>query len=295
MSFHPRNRHQGHYDFDALVRACPALQPFVAPTPYGEPSIDFANPEAVKTLNRALLASYYGLRDWDIPPGYLCPPIPGRADSVHAIADLLSANGGAVPRGPAIRGLDIGVGANLVYPLIGQGEYGWSFVGSDVDSKAIAAAARILKSNPKQASQIELRTQTTKTAFFRGIVKSGERFDFSICNPPFHASAEEAAAGSQRKWKNLGKNVPKGKAPSLNFGGQAGELWYPGGEAAFVAQMIRESREFGANIGWFTSLVSKESSLPVVEKALIQAQVKERRIVPMSQGQKKSRLVAWTY
>ncbi|MCM2324291.1 MAG: RlmF-related methyltransferase, partial [Oligoflexia bacterium] len=41
---HPRNRHQGRYDFAQLIRACPELAPFVAPTRFGERSIDFADP-----------------------------------------------------------------------------------------------------------------------------------------------------------------------------------------------------------------------------------------------------------
>jgi 23S rRNA (adenine1618-N6)-methyltransferase len=59
-------------------------------------TIDFSDPEAVKSLNQALLISYY-----DIQMGYshyLCPPIPGRADYIHYIADLLAeSNNGIIP------------------------------------------------------------------------------------------------------------------------------------------------------------------------------------------------------
>ena len=79
-SFHPRNRHQGRYDFDQLLAAYPALQAFVRPNAYADASIDFADPLAVRALNAALLAQQYGIRDWHIPPQYLCPPIPSRAD-----------------------------------------------------------------------------------------------------------------------------------------------------------------------------------------------------------------------
>lgn len=300
MTLHPRNRHQGHYDFPLLIKACPALAPFVAPTPYGQLSIDFANPEAVRTLNRALLMHYYGLREWDIPAGYLCPPIPGRADYVHTVADILSkSNQGTIPKGSSVRGLDIGVGSSCIYPIIGQGEYGWHFVGVDVDAAAIASANRIVKANPSLTSAVELRTQTSMPHFFRGIIKPDERFDFTICNPPFHASAEEAAAGSQRKWKNLGRS-PKGPrdkraTPQLNFGGHGGELWCPGGEVEFVRRMIGESREFSENVLWFTSLVSKEANLPAIKDALLKSKTMYSQVFPMGQGQKKSRLVAWTF
>ena len=102
--FHPRNRHQGRYDVAALVEASPELGPFVLRTPGGALSIDFADPRAVKALNLALLTAHYGVRGWDIPEGYLCPPIPGRADYVHHLADLLARRrGGAIPRGAAVR------------------------------------------------------------------------------------------------------------------------------------------------------------------------------------------------
>lgn len=138
---HPRNRHQGRYDFPALIKACPALAEFVILNPYGKQSIDFANPAAVRVFNRALLAQLYGIQHWDIPPGYLCPPVPGRADYLHGLADLLATdNDGAIPRGAAVRVLDIGTGANCIYPLLGQADYGWQFLGADIDPQALASA-----------------------------------------------------------------------------------------------------------------------------------------------------------
>ena len=121
---HPRNRHQGRYDFARLVKGCPELAAFVVATPRGETSIDFADPVAVQMLNRALLKDFYGISHWEIPPGYLSPPIPGRADYVHRLAELLRAKGGSYPRGASTRVLDVGVGANCIYPIIGHAEYG---------------------------------------------------------------------------------------------------------------------------------------------------------------------------
>ena len=88
---HPRNRHSGRYDFATLIECCPELAPFVAPNAYGDDSIDFADPLALRALNRALLRHFYGVGPWDIPARYLCPPIPGRADHLHYLADLLAA------------------------------------------------------------------------------------------------------------------------------------------------------------------------------------------------------------
>lgn len=292
---HPRNRHQGSYDFPALMRTSPALRPFVAPTPRGNLSIDFTDPQAVRALNRALLALHHGVRDWDIPADFLCPPIPGRADYLHHLADLLAeGTGGRIPRGATTRLLDVGTGANGVYPLIGFKEYGWHFVGSDITPAALDAFGRTLAANPDCAAAIELRHQPDPQAIFAGILQPGERYAATLCNPPFHASPDDAVRGSTRKWKNLGKTTGK-QVPLLNFGGQAAELWCPGGEAAFIERMIRESRAFATQIGWFTCLVSKVSNLPLLQAALRREQASEIRVVAMAQGQKQSRFLAWRF
>lgn len=293
---HPRNRHQGRYDFPALIKASPELGQFVITNPYGKPSIDFADPAAVRVFNRALLAQYYGIRHWDIPDGYLCPPIPGRADYLHNLADLLaSEQAGRIPRGARIHALDIGVGANCIYPLIGHCEYGWHFVGADIAPAALASARAIVAANPQLAGGIELRQQTNAEHIFLGLLQPDECIDLTLCNPPFHASADEATRGSTRKWRNLGKLDPKRKLPVLNFGGQAAELWCPGGEAAFLKRMASESAQVAEQVLWFSSLVSKGSNVELLQGWLARAGATEVRILGMSQGQKQSRLVAWTF
>ena len=297
---HARNRHRQRYDFIALAHSSPALLPFIATNAYGDPSIDFSDPDAVKALNSALLAHFYGIANWDIPAGYLCPPIPGRADYIHHLADLLAGvNGGLIPRGAGVRALDIGVGANCIYPLIGQREYGWHFVGSDIDPVALASARKIIDANPGLADAVGLRLQSVGTSVFGGLLKGDESFDITLCNPPFHASRYDAELGSRRKWENLGKGDASGasdmQAPRLNFAGQGSELWCEGGEAAFVAGMIEESADIAASCFWFSSLISKESNLPGIYAALQDIKAREVRTIDMAQGQKKSRVVAWTF
>ncbi|WP_342649601.1 23S rRNA (adenine(1618)-N(6))-methyltransferase RlmF [Pseudomonas sp. REB1044] len=294
-TLHPRNRHQGRYDFPRLIEAHPDLARFTLTNPHGKPSIDFANPEAVRVFNRALLKAQYGIQHWDIPADYLCPPIPGRADYIHVLADLLAEDSsGQVPRGPKVRALDIGVGANCIYPLIGHSDYRWSFLGSDIDQVALASAKTIVQANGLSKA-ITLRQQPERTRILSGLLQASERFDLTLCNPPFHASREEATRGSQRKWKNLGKQDPKRRLPVLNFGGQNNELWCEGGEIRFVSQLISESVQYASQVLWFTSLVSKVGNLPGIEAALKQAGVSDQRVVAMGQGQKQSRMVAWSF
>ncbi|MCY1542542.1 Ribosomal RNA large subunit methyltransferase F [compost metagenome] len=140
-----------------------------------------------------------------------------------------------------------------------------------------------------------MRQQTDARHIFHGLLQADEHFDLTLCNPPFHASAEEAASGSKRKWRNLGKLDPKRKLPVLNFGGQAAELWCQGGEAAFVSRLIKESTQHAQQVLWFSTLISKASNLPGVYAALKHAGACEVRTVEMAQGQKQSRFVAWTF
>lgn len=293
---HPRNKHGGRYDFGQLVACCPELAAFVSLNAYGDESIDFANPDAVRTLNRALLRQVYGISGWDFPTQYLCPPIPGRADYLHYLADLLAeSNGGVIPHGEAIRVLDVGVGANCVYPLIGHSEYGWRFVGTDIDRTALRCAQTIVDANSGHRDAIELRHQTSRPAVFKGVVQPDELFDLTLSNPPFHATMDEATAGTERKWQNLGKSAAGGKSPVLNFGGQSAELCCSGGEEGFISRMIAESMQIPNHCLWFTTLVSRATTLPAVYRALKKAGVQDNKTIEMAQGQKKSRIVAWTF
>lgn len=289
---HPRNKHRFSYDFVALIKSLPALKQYVAVNKYGNDSIDFSDPAAVKTLNSALLANFYNVRYWDIPEGYLCPPIPGRADYIHYLADLLEEEEN-VSKGKIVKVLDIGTGANCVYPIIGHQEYGWTFVGTDIDPIAVKAAKGIVAANADLGPYVDIRLQPNKNHIFQGVVKPGDSFSIAMCNPPFHASAEEANAGTKRKLHNLGKH--KGKENTLNFGGQAAELWTEGGELTFIRKMIEESKAVASQCKWFSSLVSKSANLPFIYAALNRAQVTCFKTIDMAQGQKISRFVVWTF
>ena len=296
---HPRNRHQGRYDFARLVQACPALAPHLVTTPRGDTSIDFGDPAAVRELNRALLRSDYGIAHWDLPDGALCPPIPGRADYLHGLADLLAATGdGTVPRGAAVRVLDIGVGASCIYPLLGHAEYGWRFVGTDIDATSLQVAAAIVRAN-RLDKAIALRQQPRRGNVFRGVIGEDDRFELTLCNPPFHASASEAAEANQRKRRQLGTPArpasQRAAAPALNFGGHAHELWCKGGEAAFLRRMVDESQDFRDQVRWFSSLVARSEHLAALRSQLARCGATDIRVVPMAQGAKQSRFLAWTF
>jgi 23S rRNA (adenine1618-N6)-methyltransferase len=298
---HPRNRHHGRYDFPALVRAHPPLARHLVPHPVAGDTLNFADPAAVLALNRALLAHHYGLDHYELPPGALCPPIPGRVDYLHHLADLLAETtpDRQPPRGAATRVLDLGTGANCIYPLLGAREYGWSFVATDIAPASLDNARRILAAHAHLgvAALIELRLQPDPSSLFANIIAPGETFAASLCNPPFHASAAEAATGTQRKLRNLaaGRSHRAAGQPALNFGGLAHELWCEGGEPAFLHRMIAESARRPTLCRWFTTLVSKSAHLPDLERALASARATEVRVIPMRHGEKHSRILAWSF
>ncbi len=291
---HPRNKHRERYNFKQLVDTCHALAPFVKLNQYNDESIDFFDAAAVKMLNNALLKYFYNINHWDIPPNYLCPPIPGRADYIHYAADLLSGkNNGIIPTGNNIKCLDIGTGANCIYPIIGINEYGWSFTGTDIDPVAIESADKIIELNPVLKGKIELRLQTNAATIFTGIIQRSECFDLTVCNPPFHASVAEARAGTIKKLNNLKRR--KITKPILNFGGQNNELWCEGGLERFVQTMISDSKQFADSCFWFTALISKSEYLESIYESLKKAGAVEVKTIPMGQGNKISRIVAWTF
>ena len=294
INLHPRNKHRFGYDFKQLIQCCPDLKDYIFINQYETKTIDFSNAEAVKLLNKALLISEYDIVNWDIPSDYLCPPIPGRADYIHYIADLLTeSNDGILPEGDTIQGLDIGIGANCIYPIIGNTTYGWSFVGSDTDEKALQNCKIIIGQNEKLIDFISLQLQLESRYIFKNIITPEDRFAFTICNPPFHASAMEAAKANIRKTNNL-ENI-KSNQTLLNFGGQNMELWCDGGEIRFLTQMVYESAKFPMNCFWFTTLVSKKENLKSIYKTLQKVNAVTVKTIEMAQGQKTSRFVAWTF
>lgn len=292
-SLHTRNPHRNPYDFDQLISCVPELKQYVFTNDYQTVTINFSIPKAVKLLNKALLSHFYKIKNWDIPDANLCPPIPGRADYVHYIADILGERQNEIPTGLSIRGLDIGVGANLVYPLISHRSYGWRMLGTDINEASLKNAQYILDENPDLIPAIQLKHQPDPKSIFKNVIGAEDRFVFSMCNPPFHDSEEAAIKGNLRKTKNIHKS--KVRKPLLNFGGQQSELWCEGGELAFISNMIHESALYSSQVLWFTCLVSKKENLYKLTTLLKKVKAVDFKIIDMAQGQKISRILAWTF
>lgn len=285
---HPNNPHKGKYNFKILTENLPELKSFIIKNPNGEDTIDFSNSNGVILLNKALIKTYYNVDYWDIPKGFLCPPIPGRADYIHYINDLLT-----LAKKDNIDVLDIGTGANCIYPIIGSQTYNWNFTGSDIDPNSIENAEKIINANENLKNKIKLKLQKDKNHIFVGIIEKNDYFHLTMCNPPFHSSLEEALKANKRKVNNLSKDN-KNIKDGLNFGGQKAELWCSGGERLFLKKMAKESALFSSQVFWFSSLVANKDNIKPTIKVLEKLGAK-CKILEMSQGQKISRVLAWTY
>lgn len=306
MQLHANNPHINGYDMFALVLACAELKPFIIKSKHGRDSIDFSNPAAVKQLNRALLINHYGVSEWDIPNGHLCPPIPGRVDYLLGLNDQLVnhlANTGAEKASDAIKALDIGTGANLIYPIVGQALFGWNWLGTDIDQGSINNAQSIIDANPSLRNTVKLKLQPNVKHIFNGIIEANDYYDVSCCNPPFHKSAAEAQAGSVRKNNNLSRNKKKRQSnltstrseKTLNFAGQSNELWCEGGELAFISNMIIESKLVANQVGLFSCLISKKENVKALTEKIKAVKATSFQIHEMAQGNKISRFITWSF
>jgi 23S rRNA (adenine1618-N6)-methyltransferase len=284
---HKNNKHSKGYDFDLLVKSYPKLEEFVFTNSFGNLTIDFAKSRAVKALNTALLKQHYGIDYWEFPDANLCPPIPGRVEYIHLLNALLKRSG--VKENITV--LDVGTGATCIYPLLGQAEYKWNFIASEIDIQAIKSAEKIIAKN-KLSQFITLRHQDNEQKILTGILKSNEKVTAAMCNPPFYKDEAEANENTLLKQKGLGKQTDK---VVRNFSGTAKELWYPGGEKAFVHNYLYQSSLLKTNCFWFTCLVSKTQHVLSMEASLKKLGATDFKILQMSLGNKISRVVAWTF
>ncbi|CAM1372896.1 23S rRNA (adenine(1618)-N(6))-methyltransferase RlmF [Tenacibaculum xiamenense] len=279
-SLHPKNIHNKGYDFQLLLKSNSNLKPFIQEK-HGKLTIDFSNPVAVKILNKAILKTHYNIGFWEFPDENLCPPIPGRVDYIHYLADLVSGVSN-------VKVLDIGTGATCIYPLLGTAVYNWSFIASDINKRSLEVAKKNIDENQLQ-DKIELRHQKNLANILEGIIKEEDKFAVTMCNPPFYASAEEARGANKRKTKNLGNTAVR------NFAGVDNELWYKGGEKAFLHNYLYQSSLFPKASLWFTSLVSKKENVKSLELSGKKLGVTSFKSIQMNQGNKVTRIVCWQF
>lgn len=272
-------------DFELLVRRYPdLLDPFYdSATKWYR--FDLSNEqESTSTadcaLATALLLEYLGIRV-ELDPLFLCPRLANRLTYIEWIHSLI----GSVRRPVSsdeeneehtrqVLGLDIGVGSSCIYPLLGCSVYpNWSFVGVDVDTDAVNLARRQVELNSSKldSTRIKIVQKSGQESFFN----HNDRFDFTMCNPPFYDSLQEI-----EDLKALKKDLPLSMLQAREH-----ELTTMGGEVEFVSRMMEESfrnheipasdasQGTGMNDCWFTSMLGKKSSLFTLVQKLRDLQI----------------------
>ncbi len=285
LKLHPQNKSKVGYDFTKLCEKFPALKEYIFVNKHQTTTIDFANPKAVKALNTALLRTHYSINYWVFSDKNLTPPVPGRADYIHYLNDLLQTS--SLTKKVTI--LDIGTGASCIYPILGNAIYNWKFIATDIEEYSLKSAQNIIDKN-KLSKEISLRLQKDKSLIFKGVINENERFQATMCNPPFFASQEEAKQANTSKQKGLGK-----ESTLRNFSGIHNELWYKGGEKAFLHNYLYQSSLYKTQCFWFTTLVSKKENIKGMYASLEKLGATDIKTITMHQGNKISRIVAWTF
>ena len=69
----------------------------------------------------------------------MIPPIPSRLNYINLINNLIKEI-----KEDNIIGIDIGTGANIIYPLLGNSLYNWKFICSEINQDAFNNAKLIL-------------------------------------------------------------------------------------------------------------------------------------------------------
>jgi 23S rRNA (adenine1618-N6)-methyltransferase len=278
------------YDIPKLIEVLPELMPKIISNKKGEATIDFSDSESILLLNKALLKFHYQINDWHLPDGYLIPPIPGRADYVSGIVDLIISECSFNPDTRLMEGIDMGCGASCIYPILFTAEYGGKMLAVDNNEKAIKNARKIIKANKKLEDRIEVVQQSNSKNLLHKVIPKDRRFEFLMCNPPFYESEKAAAEANIRKEKNLktGKRF-------RNFKGQKNELIFPGGEKLFISQLIKESFEYKKSVLWYSSLVSKKENLKLFSKLLKHESIQDIKVVEMNRGNKTGRFISWSF
>ncbi|KAI8319012.1 S-adenosyl-L-methionine dependent methyltransferase, partial [Martensiomyces pterosporus] len=276
-----------------LASQCPDLSKYLIAQSPTRSTIDFRDPAAVRSLNRALLKAFFGLTV-HLPSDSLCPSVPNRLNYVQWIAENITAEFAHSP----IWGVDIGTGASCVYPLLGVRVMPQCrFVATDINECSIQAAKQNVESNGLDARiRVYLnKNRETKLplddpefplpALADGQGAGQETVAFCMCNPPFYESEEER--------KRLGDM--KAGAPSLQTGGKNDELYTEGGEAGFLKGLLAESKVLRERVRWYTTMVGKKSTLAVLKAELNAMGVARTKEGKLLQGRTTRWVIAWSF
>ncbi len=80
-------------------------------------------------------------------------------------------------------------------------------------------------------------------------------------------------------------NSPSPTSPTRCSAGTDAEMVFPGGEAAFVRQMVADSAALRGAVHWYTSMVGKKATLAAIKQLAWQRGATAVRTTELSQGE----------
>jgi 23S rRNA (adenine1618-N6)-methyltransferase len=217
-----------------------------------------------RQLTKSLLKRDFAL-ELKLPNDRLCPPVPNRWAYICWIQDLIDSTNPSTltdcyDSNRRVTGLDVGVGSSCIYPLLAcAARPNWKFHGTEIDQRSYEYALHNVSSN-----ELEQRIQLLKTSALHALIPLGalkvEKADFTMCNPPFFRSIEEMNSST----------IVKGEHAGAICTGSEVEMITEGGEVTYISQMVDESYNLGKRVQWYTSLLGKLDTLPIIVEKLRQ-------------------------
>ncbi|CDH57335.1 duf890 domain-containing protein [Lichtheimia corymbifera JMRC:FSU:9682] len=260
--------------FEELAEEYPSFRQFVRYDRKGRPCIEFKDPAAVRMLNWCLLKHHFSL-DVTFPQDRLCPPVPGRLAYIRWIEDILKET--TPTSSEPVHGIDIGVGASCIYPLLGCARNPkWHFLGTEIDEASFNYAKENVEWNQLQ-DRISLRLNGNPSRIF--MLEDTRKYAFCMCNPPFYESKEEVDEGLENKELE----------PSSICTGSTNEMITPGGELQFIGQIIKESLE------WYTSLIGLKKTIKPITQQLKANNITNYVVTSFCQGKTTRWAIAWSF
>ena len=172
----------------------------------------------------------------DLPPGRLIPTLPLRLNYLLWIEDLLAVTGS---KSEVVRGLDIGTGACCIYPILGTRKNKWLFTATEADQINYESSLKTIEKNNLKES-IAIR-KVDADSLLIGVVEPSERYDFSMCNPPFFDSDNLVP-----KTRTAKRPLPI--CPKSGGSTSASEIAVKGGEVEFLRKLVNESKELESTV-----------------------------------------------
>ena len=230
-------------DFLTLIKEFPELKKYILKQNEDneeEFQFDWSNNELSLLMDKSILNYYFNIKYYDIPKGFLIPPIPSRINYINLINSIIAKLIKDINIKNII-GIDIGTGANIIYPILGYSIYKWKFICTEINKEAYNNAKLILQKNNLE-NNINIIKQNNKDNIFISILNRENKYLFSMCNPPYY------------NYENEIKLEDKKRDNEYNFD----EIYYKNGEYGFFQRYFEESICYKNNVFLYTILIGKK-------------------------------------